>query len=76
DIRAIARICEHDVPHPDLAFVEHITAVKDPSLINALDAELDATLGCPADGRIITAVPFSQSTDLPRSTACTIKIGS
>ncbi|MBO8195185.1 TIGR04141 family sporadically distributed protein [Streptomyces oryzae] len=76
DIRAIAAICEHVVPHPDLAFVEHITAVKDPSLIDALDAELDATLGRPADGRIITAVPFSQSTDLPRSTACTIKIGS
>ncbi|MGI5339801.1 DUF6119 family protein [Streptomyces sp. CA-181903] len=75
DIRAIASICEHVAPHPDLAFVEHITAVKDRSLIDALDAELDATLGRPVDGRILTAVPFSQSTDLSRSTACAIKIG-
>ncbi|MBC9717989.1 TIGR04141 family sporadically distributed protein [Streptomyces sp. TRM66268-LWL] len=75
DIRAIAALCEHVAPHPDLAFVEHITPVKDPALIDALDTELDATLGSPADGRIITAVPFSQHTDLPSTTAVTIKVG-
>ncbi|GGV86965.1 hypothetical protein GCM10015535_35810 [Streptomyces gelaticus] len=57
DLRTIARICREDIPHQELEFVDHIVPVTDPTVLDALDRELDDCLGRPADGRISSIVP-------------------
>ncbi|MGW2179617.1 TIGR04141 family sporadically distributed protein [Streptomyces sp. NPDC001732] len=57
DLRTIARICREDIPHQELEFVDHIVPVTDPTVLGALDRELDDCLGRPADGRISSVVP-------------------
>ncbi|WP_330304192.1 MULTISPECIES: DUF6119 family protein [unclassified Streptomyces] len=57
DLREIGRVLRDEKPQPELEFVEHITPVKDAETLELLDIALDAALGEPADGRIVSAVP-------------------
>ncbi|MEU1672755.1 TIGR04141 family sporadically distributed protein [Streptomyces roseifaciens] len=58
DLRTITRICNEDIPHQELAFVDHIVPVSDTKTLDALNEALDDRLGGPADGRISVSVPF------------------
>ena len=76
DIREIARICEHEEPHPALEFVEHIQPTCDRETLAELDAALDARLGseCAAD-ELVPVVPTSALDDFRQARTFAIKIG-
>jgi uncharacterized protein (TIGR04141 family) len=76
DIREIARICEHEQPHPALGFVEHIQPTCDRETLAELDAALDERLGseCAAD-ELVPVVPTSALDDFRQTRTFAIKIG-
>jgi uncharacterized protein (TIGR04141 family) len=76
DIREIARICEHEHPHPALEFVEHIQPTRDPKTLAELDARLDALLGDDgAAGELAPVVPTSALDDSRWACTFAIRIG-
>ncbi|MFJ5724973.1 TIGR04141 family sporadically distributed protein [Streptomyces sp. NPDC093149] len=76
DLRTIARICREDIPHQELEFVDHIVPVTDPTVLDALERELDDRLGRPADGRISSIVPSDHHAAYTEATAYMTRINS
>ncbi|MFC7306854.1 DUF6119 family protein [Streptomyces monticola] len=76
DIREIERVCQEELPHAELEFVDHIVPVKDASTLTALEQELDDILGQPADGRVAAALPVDIWQDVDAARAYSIKINS
>ncbi|WP_407549386.1 TIGR04141 family sporadically distributed protein [Streptomyces sp. Pv4-95] len=76
DLRTITRVCQDDIPHPELEFVDHIVPVTDTVTRAALEAALDRLLGAPADGRISSSVPLDLHETYAEATAYRTCIGS
>lgn len=76
DLRTITRVCQGDIPHPELEFVDHIVPVTDAVTRAGLDAALDRLLGAPPDGRISFSVPFDLHHTYAEATAYRTRIGS
>ncbi|MDJ0465259.1 TIGR04141 family sporadically distributed protein [Streptomyces sp. H27-C3] len=75
DLRTITRVCQDDIPHPDLEFVDHIVPVTDAVTLAGLDASLDRHLGAPPDGRISFSVPLDLHDTYAEATAYRTRIG-
>ncbi|WP_328641409.1 TIGR04141 family sporadically distributed protein [Streptomyces canus] len=76
DLRAIARICREDIPHPELEFVDHIAPVEDRTALEVLDQALDDLIGRPADGRISVSVPSEHHAVYAEATTYVTRINS
>ncbi|WP_328976062.1 TIGR04141 family sporadically distributed protein [Streptomyces canus] len=76
DLRAIARICREDIPHPELEFVDHLAPVEDTTTLEALDQALDDLLGHPSDGRISVSVPSEHHAAYAEATTYVTRINS
>ncbi|WP_338702528.1 TIGR04141 family sporadically distributed protein [Streptomyces sp. Q6] len=76
DLRTITRVCQDDIPHPELEFVDHIVPVTDTVILARLDAALDRLLGAPPDGRISFSVPLDLHDTYAEATAYRTRIGS
>ncbi|QZL08359.1 TIGR04141 family sporadically distributed protein (plasmid) [Streptomyces sp. BHT-5-2] len=75
DLRTITQVCQDDIPHPDLEFVDHIVPVTDAITRAALDASLDRNLGAPPDGRISFSVPLELHDTYAEATVYRTRIG-
>ncbi|WUI01575.1 TIGR04141 family sporadically distributed protein [Spirillospora sp. NBC_00431] len=62
-------------PHPDLAFVEAIAQVREPSTLRRLDTKLDAALADPADNSVSAAVPTALMNKAAAASTYTLEIG-
>ncbi|MFZ3493978.1 TIGR04141 family sporadically distributed protein [Streptomyces sp. 5.8] len=76
DLRTIARICREDIPHQELEFVDQIAPVSDPTVLDALERDLDDRLGRPADGRTSASVPSEHHAAYTEATAYMTRINS
>jgi uncharacterized protein (TIGR04141 family) len=76
DLRTITRICREDFPHHELEFIDHIVPVSARTTLDALDRELDDTLGRPSDGTISSCVPSELHTACAEATAFLTRINS
>ncbi|MFE2261041.1 TIGR04141 family sporadically distributed protein [Streptomyces griseosporeus] len=76
DLRTIARICREDMPHQELAFVDHIVPVSDAQTIDVLERALDERLGRPDQGLISAAVPCEHHEAYAEATTFLTRINS
>ena len=78
DIRAIADVLNRERPQPSLEFIERVQPVGDSATSAALDRELDARLGLPADeaARCLTpVVPMTCLDDRAGARSLLVRIG-
>ncbi|WP_372344167.1 TIGR04141 family sporadically distributed protein [Streptomyces sp. KL116D] len=76
DLRTITRVCQDDIPHGELEFVDHIVPITDATILTALETALDRHLAGPADGRISYSVPLGLHNEYAEATAYRTRIGS